>query len=43
MYWLSFIEGRMIWAVPGLLLVFVSRFLLPKPAVAGAAAAAMVP
>jgi hypothetical protein len=31
MYWMSFIEGRMAWAVPGLLLVLVSRFLLPKP------------
>ena len=31
MYWLSFIEGRMAWAVPGLLLVVISRFLLPKP------------
>ena len=31
MYWFSFIEGRMGWAVPGLLLVLVSRFLLPKP------------
>ena len=33
MYWMSFIEGRMGWAVPGLLLVVISRFLLPKPTV----------
>jgi hypothetical protein len=31
MYWLSFIEGRMAWALPGLALVAFSRFLLPKP------------
>jgi hypothetical protein len=32
LYWMSFIEGRMRWAVPGLLLVLFARFLLPRPA-----------
>jgi hypothetical protein len=40
MYWMSFIEGRMAWAVPGLILVLVSRFLLPKPESGPAAPAA---
>ena len=31
LYWMGFIEGRMVWLVPGLLLVMLSRFLLPKP------------
>lgn len=31
MFWMSFIDGKMIWAVPGLLGVVVARFLLPKP------------
>jgi hypothetical protein len=31
LFWVSFIEGRMAWAVPGVLLVLVSRYLLPKP------------
>ena len=34
MYWLSFIEGRMMWAVPGVALVLLSRFLVPRPAAA---------
>ena len=29
-YWMGFIEGRMLWLVPGVLLVMVSRLLLPK-------------
>ncbi|HZN69375.1 MAG TPA: hypothetical protein VFB66_29135 [Tepidisphaeraceae bacterium] len=33
LYWMGFIEGRMVWLVPGLLLVMLSRFLLPKPPV----------
>ena len=43
MYWMSFIEGRMAWAVPGLLLVLVSRFLLPKPETGPATPAAGLP
>jgi hypothetical protein len=30
MYWMGFIEGRMLWLVPGLLLVMLSRLLLPN-------------
>jgi hypothetical protein len=32
LYWMSFVEGRMRWALPGLLLVLFARFLLPRPA-----------
>jgi hypothetical protein len=42
MFWVSLIEGRMVWAVPGLLLVVASRFLLPKPE-SGPAAPTAVP
>jgi hypothetical protein len=37
MYWMSFIEGRMAWVLPGLVLVLLARFVLPKPATAAAA------
>ena len=29
-YWMGFIEGRMVWLLPGLALVMLSRLLLPK-------------
>ena len=31
MYWVAFIEGRMAWLAPGLILVLLARFLLPRP------------
>ena len=31
MYWMAFIEGRMAWLAPGLLVVLLARFLLPRP------------
>ena len=37
LFWMSFIEGRMVWAVPGLLVVVLARFLLPKPTPGAAA------
>jgi hypothetical protein len=33
MFWAAFIEGRMVWLAPGLVVVLLARFLLPKPAV----------
>ena len=40
-FWMGFVEGRMLWLVPALTLVLLSRLLLPKgpPAPGGAAAA----
>jgi hypothetical protein len=31
MYWMAFIEGRMWWLAPGLSIVLLARFLLPRP------------
>jgi len=30
MYWMGFIEGRMIWLIPGLAVVLLSRFTIPR-------------
>lgn len=32
MFWMGFIENRMIWLVPGLLLIILSRFAVPRSA-----------
>jgi hypothetical protein len=42
-FWLAFIEGRMVWIGPGLALVILARFLLPKPSLATAASAETAP
>jgi len=39
MFWVGFVEGRMVWLVPGMGLVMLSRLLLPK----GPPASAPVP
>jgi hypothetical protein len=32
MFWMGFIERKMIWLVPGLLVILIARFLAPRPA-----------